>query len=99
MELTAICRNGLAALERALAGDLPPEKDPMALATRCTAAMRDELIARRRNGDERAGELLIQANAVLSELVAAEFPLAGFRRERIEKACEHYRRLIDALGA
>lgn len=99
MELTVVCRNGLAALERALAGRVDPEKDPIAEATRCTAAVREALIERARRGDTQALELLTQANALLSEMVAAEFPLVGFRRDRIEKACEHYRRLVAALGS
>jgi hypothetical protein len=94
MSLDGLCRNGLAALDRALSGEAAPETDPIADATRCTAELRDELIARLRRGDSGAEQLLAQANALLSELVAAEFPVAGFRRERIEKAREAYRALV-----
>jgi hypothetical protein len=95
MELDRLCREGLEALERALAGEVAPEKDPIATATRCTAGLRDALIERLRRGDADAEPLVVQANALLSELVAAEFPLAGFRRERIEKARDAYRCLLD----
>lgn len=94
MNLDGLCRNGLAALDQALSGEVAPENDPIAEATRCTAELRDELIARARRGDAGAAQLLAQANALLSELVAAEFPVAGFRRERIEKAREAYRSLV-----
>lgn len=94
MNLDGLCRDGLAALDRALSGEAAPENDPIAEATRCTAGLRDELIARARRGDAGAAQLLAQANALLSELVAAEFPVAGFRRERIEKARDAYRALV-----
>lgn len=96
MELNRLCAQGIEALERALAGEVSPDKDPIASATRCTAALRDELIARLRRGDADAEPLLVQANALLSELCAAEFPLAGFRRDRIEQARDAYRRLLQA---
>ena len=99
MQLDELCTQGIEALDRALAGEAAPENDPVAAATRCTAALRDQLIARLRRGERGAEPLLAQANALLSELVAAEFPLAGFRRERIEKAREAYRRLLDAACA
>jgi hypothetical protein len=99
MELTRLCRDGIEALDRALAGEVSPEKDPLSAATRCTAELRDELITRLRRGDEDAEPLLAQANALLSELVSAEFPLAGFRRERIEKARDAFARLRDSAAA
>ena len=95
MELTDLCQQGIEALDRALAGEVSPEKDPIAKATRCTAALRDELIARLRRGDPDAEPFLVQANALLSDLVAAEFPLAGFRRDRVQKAREAYARLLE----
>lgn len=97
MQLDELCTQGIEALDRALAGDIPPEQDPIAMATRCTAQLRDQLIARLRRGDRGAEPLLMQTNALLSDLVAAEFPLVGFRRDRIEKARVAYRRLLDAV--
>ena len=97
MELRGLCREGLEALDRALAGEVSPEKDPIAAATRCTAELRDRLIARLRHGDDDAEPFLVQANALLSDLAAAEFPLAGFRRDRVEKAREAYLRLQQSL--
>ena len=45
--------------------------------------------------DADAEPLLVQTNSLLSELAAAEFPVAGFRRERIQKAREAYQRLFE----
>jgi hypothetical protein len=98
MELNALCRRGIEALDRALAGEVDPANDPLGLATRCTAGLRDELIARLRAGDAGAAPLLTQANSLLSELCAAEFPLAGFRRDRVAKAREAWQRLLEAAG-
>lgn len=98
MELDRLCHQGIEALDRALAGEVAPDKDPIGSATRCTAALRDELIARLRGGDSAAEPLLVQTNALLSELAAAEFPIAGFRRERIAMARDAYRRLLEGTG-
>ena len=95
MELGELCRQGIEALDAALAGEVPPEKDPLRTATRCTAALRDQLIVRLRRGDADAEPLLVQTNALLSELAAAEFPIAGFRRERVQMAREAYQRLYE----
>jgi hypothetical protein len=92
-----ICRKGARALDEVLASEKPPEKDLIAEATRCVAAYRDDLIARLRRGDEDAEPLLVQVNSLLSELVAAEFPLVGVRRKRIEAARDAYARLLDGL--
>ena len=99
MNADELCAQAIEALDRALAGEIPPENDPLAAATRCTAELRDQLIGRSRRGERSAETLLVQANALLSELCEAEFPLAGFRRDRIEKAREAYRRLLDAACA
>jgi hypothetical protein len=90
-----ICRKGVQALDDVLASAKPPEKDLIAEATRCIAAYRDDLIGRLRRGDEDAEPVLVQVNSLLSELVAAEFPLVGVRRKRIEAARDAYRRLLD----
>lgn len=92
-ELEHLCREGLQALDRLLAAERPPQKDLLAEATRCMARLRDALIEQKRGGDEAAALRLVQANALLSELAAAEFPLVGLRRDRIRLAREHYRRL------
>jgi hypothetical protein len=98
-DLDQLCRNGLAALDEVLASKAPPEKDLIAEATRCTARFRDALIdemrERKVRGDTTADPRLAEVNSLLSELSAAEFPLAGVRRERIEMARDAYRRLIQ----
>jgi len=95
-EMHALCRDGLQALDAALDPARPPEHDVLARATRCIAGYRDYLIERTRDGDAHACGLLAQTNALLSEIVAAEFPLVGVRRDRIQQAREDYQRLVSA---
>ncbi len=94
-----ICQKGLEALDAVLAAKAPPETDLIAEATRCVARYRDALIDDRRAGDAAAERRLPEVSALLSELVAAEFPLVGVRRNRIEKAREAYQRLVQAPPA
>lgn len=94
-ELESICRQGLEALDEVLASTQPPDKDLIAEATRCVARYRDALIEGRRSGEGPAQERLQEVNSLLSELVAAEFPLVGVRRKRIEMARDAYRRLLQ----
>jgi hypothetical protein len=91
------CQKGLEALDEVLASSQPPEKDLIAEATRCVARYRDALIDDRRSGDAVAGRRLPEVNALLSELVAAEFPLVGVRRKRIEAARDAYRRMMRSF--
>ena len=92
-DLEALCRRGLEALDEVLASPETPEKDLLAEATRCLAGYRDALIEGKRRGENR-DQRLGEANALLSELVAGEFPLVGVRRKRIEDARDVYRRLL-----
>ena len=94
-ETDELCRAGLKALDEVLASSQPPEKDLIAEATRCMARHRDALIEKKRRGEGEVVQRLTQVNALLSELVAAEFPLVGVRRKRIEAAREAYRRLLQ----
>jgi hypothetical protein len=94
-ELESICRQGLEALDEVLASSQPPDKDLIAEATRCVARYRDALIDGGRSGEGPAKERLQEVNSLLSELVAAEFPLVGVRRKRIEMARAAYRRLLQ----
>jgi hypothetical protein len=97
-ELHAFCDDALRGLDAVLAAKHPPERDLIADATRCIARLRDELIERRRAGAPGPDGLLVQANALVSELVAAEFPLVGVRKKRIETARDACRRLLDAAS-
>ena len=90
-----LCRGGLEALDELLATQSPTQKDLIAEATRCVARYRDALIAERRRGRDSSEDKLGQVNALLSELVAAEFPLVGVRRKRIEAARDAYRKMIQ----
>ena len=98
-ELMPVCDEAIRALDAVLAADKPPERDLIADATRCIARLRDELIERRRAHALQDESLLPQANALVSELVAAEFPLVGVRRKRIETARDACRRLLEAARA
>ena len=92
-----VCQKGLDALEAVLASKAPPEKDLIAEATRCVARYRDALIESRRHGEASADGRLREVNSLLSELVAAEFPLVGVRRKRIEAARDAYRGMIQRV--
>jgi hypothetical protein len=94
-ELDTLCRRGLQALDDVLASKETPEKDLIAQATRCVVRHRDRLIEQRRNADASRDDDLRQVNALLSELVASEFPLVGVRRKRIEQARDAYRRMLE----
>lgn len=94
-ETDELCREGLKALDEVLASSQPPENDLIAEATRCMARHRDALIEKKRRGESEVVQRLTQVNALLSELVAAEFPLVGVRRKRIEAARDAYRRLLQ----
>ena len=98
-ELGSRCDEAMRALDAVLAMEKPPERDLIADATRCIARLRDELIERHRAHSLRDESLLPQANALVSELVAAEFPLVGVRRKRIETARDACRRLLEAARA
>ena len=95
-DMERACRKGLDALDAALAGEVPPEHDPIADATRAAARLRDRLIELQGRGREVA-PLLADANMLVSELVAGEFPVAGFRRKRIEKARDVFRSLVERV--
>jgi hypothetical protein len=94
-ELSALCEAAMRGLDAVLAATQPPERDLIADATRCIARLRDDLIERQRSGRLRDLSLLPQANALLSELVAAEFPLVGVRKKRIEVARDACQRLLQ----
>jgi hypothetical protein len=95
-ELDRAVREGLEAMDAALGGKVPPEHDPIAGATRGACAMRDTLVVLRRQGRDVAS-MLGDANMLVSELVAGEFPIAGFRRKRIEKARAVYAGLAERM--
>jgi hypothetical protein len=78
------CRAAVAALDRAL--DDRPDKihHDLAEVVRCLVQLRTELTARRREGE--TGDRLERCNAVLSMVIGGEYPLAGIRRDRMQKA-------------
>ena len=87
------CRAAVAALDRAL--DDRPGKvyHDLADAVRCLVQLRNELTARRREGEP--GDRLQRCNAILSMVVGGEYPLAGLRRDRMRKARDELASLLD----
>jgi hypothetical protein len=82
----------LAALDRALAeqsayGDLVE-------ASRRLVALRNMLIAQRRRGKLDPAHRLDRLNAIMSLVIAAEYPLEGVRRERIATARQELAALV-----
>lgn len=75
----------LAAMDRALCDQPDVVYEDLVEAVRRLIGLRDQLIEERRRG-ALAGDQLDRLNAVLSLVVAAEYPLEGERRERVEAA-------------
>jgi hypothetical protein len=55
--------------------------------------LRTELTAGRREGE--TGDRLERCNAVLSMVIGGEYPLAGIRRDRVQKARNELASLLD----
>ena len=88
------CRAAVAALDRALHDRPDKIYDDLAEAVRCLVALRTELAARWRDGAPR--DCLDRCNAILSMVVGGEYPLVGIRRDRVRKAGDELRSLLDA---
>ena len=90
---TDCCRAAVAALDRAL--DDRPDKiyHDLAEVVRCLVHLRTELTAGRREGE--TGNRLERCNAVLSMVIGGEYPLAGIRRDRVQKARNELASLLD----
>jgi hypothetical protein len=88
------CRAAVAALDRAL--DDRPDKvyNDLAAAVCCLVQLRDELIARVREGG--SADYLRRCNAILSMVIGGEYPLAGIRRDRVRKARDHLAELCES---
>ncbi|HEY4471925.1 MAG TPA: hypothetical protein VGN21_12190 [Stellaceae bacterium] len=84
--MTPEVETALAAMDRALRDRPSLVYDDLTEAVRCLVRLRDGLIAARRGGDTAAGDRLEGLNALFSLVVAAEYPLEGVRRSRIENA-------------
>jgi hypothetical protein len=84
--LTHELETALAAMDRALRDRPQLVYDDLTEAVRCLVRLRDALIAARRRGDTVAAARLNRLNALFSLVVAAEYPLEGVRRERVESA-------------
>ena len=82
----------LAALDRAL-GEQSAYGD-LVEASRRLVVLRGMLIARRRRGEPDPDRRLDRLNAIMSLVVAAEYPLEGARRERIATARQELAALV-----
>ena len=87
------CRAAIASLDRAL--DDGPDKiyHDLADVVRCLVQLRSELTATRLEGEP--GDRLERCNAVLSMVIGGEYPLAGLRRDRLQKARDELASLLD----
>ena len=87
------CRAVVAALDRAL--DDRPDKiyHDLAEVVRWLVQLRTELTAGQREGE--TGDRLERCNAVLSMVIGGEYPLAGIRRDRMQKARNELASLLD----
>jgi hypothetical protein len=90
---TASCRMATAALDRALRDEPDKVYDDLAEAVRCLVRLRDELITEHRAGGHH--DHLDRCNAILSMVVGGEYPLAGVRRERVQKARDELASLCE----
>ncbi|MBV9374962.1 MAG: hypothetical protein JO320_07905 [Alphaproteobacteria bacterium] len=92
--MTALsCRAAIPALNRALEDRPDRVYDDLAAAALCLVQLRSELTARRR--EDAPGRPLERCNAILSMVVGGEYPLAGIRRERLQKARDELASLLD----
>ncbi|MGE0258120.1 MAG: hypothetical protein AB7H71_09235 [Alphaproteobacteria bacterium] len=87
----------IAAVDRALREDAELVYDDLTDAVRHIVRLRDGLIVEARRGGA-IGDCLGRVNAILSQIVGAEYPLEGIRRERIEKVRELLEALRDSVN-
>ena len=78
------CRAAVAALDRALDDRPDMIYHDLAAVVRCLVKLRIELTAARREGEP--GDRLERCNAILSMVIGGEYPLAGIRRDRLQRA-------------
>jgi hypothetical protein len=89
----AYCRAAVAALDRALQDRPDKIYDDLAEAVRCLVRLRNELITEQRATARR--DRLDRCNAVLSMVIGGEYPLAGVRRDRVQKARDELASLFE----
>jgi hypothetical protein len=83
------CREAVAKLDYLLRNHPAETAEELTDAVRCTVALRDRMIERRRAAGGRTdgqNRRLRQVNSIISAIVAGEFPLMGIRWKRIEGA-------------
>jgi hypothetical protein len=85
-------------LDEALAAGPKLEHEDLVVAIRCVAELRNELVARWRQG-EAPREMLDRANALLSLAYGAQAPLIGIHLHRIEQTRDGLKRLLHSVDA
>lgn len=87
-ELCGSAQDAVAKLSNLLRNHPAEPAEELTEAVRCVVALRDRMIEMRRRGTMTPGQdqRLRQVNAVISAIVAGEFPLMGIRWKRIEGA-------------
>lgn len=95
-DLCSLCRDAVGRLDYLLRNHPAETADDLTGAVRCAVRLRDMMIERRRQGRGDAGQdaRLRQVNAVISAIVAGEFPLMGIRWKRIEGARDLLREVM-----
>ncbi|MFZ3237151.1 MAG: hypothetical protein WA184_17500 [Stellaceae bacterium] len=90
------CREAVAKLDYLLRNHPAETADELTDAVRCSVALRDRMIERRRQGDHNPAheQRLRQVNAVISAIVAGEFPLMGIRWQRIKGARDLLKKVL-----
>lgn len=87
------CDTAIEAIDRALEDRPDKVYGDLADVVRCLVQLRDELIAKQREGAR--GERLEQCNAILSLVIGGEYPLEGVRRDRMRQARDQLASLLE----
>jgi hypothetical protein len=88
------CRHAVEELDRLLADKRSRIDEELTDATTCVVKLRDALIDAQRGGHDVERELT-RVNAVLSLVVGSHYTLVGLRWQRIEKARDELRALLE----
>src|SRR3954470_14759314 len=88
----------LAAIDAVIAAPSDSVQPAAVELTKAVVRLRDTLIRGLRAGDASARRELDHVNALLSFVVSVQYPMQGQQREKVEKARQHFQKLIEELG-